>query len=63
MKRTGLSKTKFYEEKDSGRLRARKCGTRTLILETDLDEFLNNLEEAPFGQTDDNRLSKPKVAL
>ncbi|MBR1225075.1 helix-turn-helix domain-containing protein [Bradyrhizobium sp. AUGA SZCCT0176] len=51
MERTGLSKTKFYEEKDRGRLRARKCGTRTLILETDLDEFLNNLEEAPTGSS------------
>jgi excisionase family DNA binding protein len=52
MERTGLSKTKFYEEKDRGKLRAKKCGTRTLILETDLDEFLNNLEEAPFTQVD-----------
>jgi hypothetical protein len=25
--------------------------TRTLILETDLDEFLNNLEEAPGGSS------------
>ena len=51
MERTGLSRTKFYEEKDRGRLRARKCGTRTLILETDLDEFLNNLKEAPAGSS------------
>jgi hypothetical protein len=50
--RTGLSKTKFYEEKDRGKLRTRKCGTRTLVLETDLDEFLNSLDEAPFGQAD-----------
>jgi hypothetical protein len=50
MARTGLSKTKFYAEGGRGKLRIRKCGTRTLILETDLDEFLNSLEEAPFSQ-------------
>jgi hypothetical protein len=50
MARTGLSKTKFYSEGGLGNLRARKCGTRTLILETDLDEFLNSLEVAPLAK-------------
>lgn len=63
MERTGLSKTKFYEEKERGKLRVRKCGTRTLILETDLDEFLNNLEEAPFGQANHSPSSKSKAKI
>jgi excisionase family DNA binding protein len=42
--RTGLSKTKLYEEIEQGNLRARKSGARTLILESDLDQFLNNLQ-------------------
>jgi excisionase family DNA binding protein len=46
IERTGLSKTKLYEEIDQGKLRARKSGTRTLILETDLDAFLNGLQRA-----------------
>jgi excisionase family DNA binding protein len=45
MERTGLSKTKLYEEIEHGNLRARKCGVRTLILESDLDKFLNGLQE------------------
>jgi excisionase family DNA binding protein len=45
MERTGLSKTKLYEEIEHGHLRARKCGVRTLILESDLDKFLNGLQE------------------
>jgi len=45
MARTGLSKTKLYEEIEHGNLRARKCGVRTLILESDLDKFLNGLQE------------------
>ena len=46
MERIGLSKTKLYEEIDQGNLRARKSGTRTLILEPDLDAFLNGLQRA-----------------
>lgn len=42
--RTGLSKTKLYEEIEKSNLRARKCGVRTLILESDLDQFLNSLQ-------------------
>jgi excisionase family DNA binding protein len=45
MERTGLSKTKLYEEIERRNLRARKCGVRTLILESDLDAFLNGLQE------------------
>jgi excisionase family DNA binding protein len=31
----GIGTTKFYEEVKSGRLRAVKCGTRTLVLNRD----------------------------
>lgn len=43
MERTGLSKTKLYEEIDQRNLLAKKCGVRTLILESDLDQFLRQL--------------------
>jgi excisionase family DNA binding protein len=43
MERTGLSKTKLYEEIDKRNLLAKKCGVRTLILESDLDQFLRRL--------------------
>jgi excisionase family DNA binding protein len=43
MERTGLSKTKLYEEIDQKNLLAKKCGVRTLILESDLDQFLRRL--------------------
>jgi excisionase family DNA binding protein len=43
MERTGLSKTKLYEEIDQRNLLAKKCGVRTLILESDLDQFLRRL--------------------
>ena len=45
MERTGLSKSKLYEEIEHDNLRARKCGVRTLILKLDLDKFLNGLQE------------------
>jgi hypothetical protein len=45
MERTGLSKTKLYEEIEHENLRARKCGVRTLILESDLDNFLSGLQQ------------------
>ncbi len=40
----GLGKTKLYESINDGRLRARKCGKRTMVLRSDLQEFLSNLE-------------------
>ena len=39
----GLSRTKTYEEIKSGRLRAVKCGKRTLIIEDDAETFLRSL--------------------
>ena len=46
IQRTGLSKTKLYEEIARKNLRARKSGVRTLILESDLDRFLRRLPVA-----------------
>lgn len=41
---SNIGKTKIYEFIGSGKLKARKIGTRTIILENDLDDFLSNLE-------------------
>jgi excisionase family DNA binding protein len=41
--RTGISRSKLYEEMEDERLRARKCGGRRLILESDLDRYLRKL--------------------
>ena len=42
---TGLGRTKLYEAINSGKLRARKLGKRTLILQSELELFLAGLEE------------------
>ncbi|MCS3453748.1 helix-turn-helix transcriptional regulator [Bradyrhizobium elkanii] len=42
IERTGLSRTKLYEEIEEKHLVAKKCGNRTL-LESDLNRFLQNL--------------------
>ena len=41
----GIGTTKFYEEVKSGRLRAVKCGTRTLVLNRDSISWENTLSE------------------
>jgi len=43
IERTGLSRTKLYDEIDAEHLVAKKCGNRTLVLESDLNRFLQNL--------------------
>lgn len=40
----GVGRTKFYEVLDSGELPAKKWGKRTLILKSDLEKFMTNLE-------------------
>jgi excisionase family DNA binding protein len=40
---TGIGKTKLYEAIAEGKLRARKCGKRTLVLRDELREFLASL--------------------
>lgn len=39
----GLGRTKIYEAITGGLLKARKYGKRTIILRTELQEFLRNL--------------------
>jgi excisionase family DNA binding protein len=39
----GIGRTKLYEAIAQGKLRARKCGKRTLVLRDDLREFLASL--------------------
>jgi excisionase family DNA binding protein len=39
----GIGRTKIYQAIADGRLRARKCGKRTLILRDDLHAFLTAL--------------------
>ena len=41
---TGLGRTKLYQIINSGELKARKVGKRTIILKDDLEAFLNNLQ-------------------
>ena len=40
---TGLGRTKLYAEINEGHLPARKLGRRTLILASDLEEYLKGL--------------------
>ncbi len=39
----GVGRTKIYQAINDGKLKARKCGKRTLILRGDLREFLASL--------------------
>jgi excisionase family DNA binding protein len=41
--RYGPGRTKVYQELKSGRLRARKIGTRTVITEDDAEDWLQRL--------------------
>lgn len=44
---TGLGRTKLYQLINSGELKARKIGKRTIILKDDLDAFLASLKPYP----------------
>ncbi len=44
---TGLGRTKLYQLINSGELKARKIGKRTIILKDDLEAFLNELQSYP----------------
>ncbi len=44
---TGLGRTKIYQLINSGELKARKIGKRTIILKDDLEAFLARLEVYP----------------
>jgi hypothetical protein len=47
----GIGRTKVYEELNSGRLRGRKIGTRTLICEDDAEAWLQCLAAKGSGKT------------
>jgi hypothetical protein len=51
---SGLSRSMLYIAIGRGELRAKKCGARTLILDTDLRRFLRSL---PCLSKADTRLS------
>jgi len=42
---TGIGRTKLYQTINSGELKARKLGKRTLILKSDMEQWLSNLED------------------
>lgn len=44
---TGIGRTNLYKAINSGVLKARKYGKRTIILRGDLDAFLASLEAYP----------------
>ena len=41
----GFGKTKIYECINSGELKAKKWGRKTVILKSSLEDFLSNLED------------------
>ncbi len=43
IRRAGFGRSHLYQEINSGRLKARKLGAKTLILEDDFQEFLRSL--------------------
>ena len=45
----GVGRTTAYAEIKQGRLRARKCGKRTIITEDDGDDWLKSLPPANFA--------------
>ena len=46
---TSLSKTRVFEELKEGRLRAVKCGRRTLIPAAEVSAWIESLEERKAG--------------
>lgn len=46
-KLTGLGHTKIYQEINAGRLRAKKCGRKTLISADAISDWLENLADYP----------------
>lgn len=47
---TGIGRTKLYEIINKGNLRARKLGKKTIILKSDLEAFLQDLEAYPVRE-------------
>lgn len=52
--KTGFGKTKLYEFINTGKLPAKKYGRKTIILTSDLEAFLSNLEAYPASKETNN---------
>lgn len=50
---TGIGRTKLYQLIGSGALKAKKIGARTIILKSDLEEFLKNLQSYPHNNAEE----------
>jgi len=48
----GVGRTKFYELIADQKIKAKKLGRRTLILRTDLEQFLSELDSYPSREGD-----------
>ena len=48
-KRSGICRTRFYEEVKLGRIKIRKCGKRTLVPASEFHDWLNRLPSAVDG--------------
>lgn len=44
---TGLGRTKIYQLINSGQIKCKKIGKRSLVLRVDLEKFLSDLEAYP----------------
>ena len=49
----GIGRTRLYQAIKSGALKARKYGKRTIILHSDLLDFLTNLKYFPAQQAEE----------
>lgn len=49
VKATGMSRTAIYEALKRGKIKARKCGRRTLVSVASLDEYLASLPPYQAG--------------
>lgn len=52
----GIGRTKLYEAINSGALKAKKYGKRTIILKSDLERFLENLK--PYNDIEKDKHQK-----
>jgi hypothetical protein len=43
LRKLGIKKTKFYQEVNEGRLAAKKNGSRTVVLDEEIDRYLSEL--------------------
>ena len=49
----GLSRSMLYEQLSRGKLRAVKCGGRTLLQRIELERWLRSLPQADLDRTED----------